>query len=46
MYNNQLIERKDYNYPPFVRLIRITLKDKSYEGVDQNFKAWAVFTSK
>ena len=34
MYNNQLIERKDYNYPPFVRLIRITLKDKSYEKLN------------
>lgn len=36
MYNNQLIERKDYNYPPFVRLIRITLKDKSYEKLNSS----------
>ena len=36
MYTNQLIERKDYNYPPFVRLIRITLKDKSYEKLNSS----------
>ncbi|MDA7741074.1 primosomal protein N' [Flavobacteriaceae bacterium] len=36
MYNNQLTERKDYNYPPFVRLIRITLKDKSYEKLNSS----------
>ena len=36
MYDNQLTERKDYNYPPFVRLIRITLKDKSYEKLNSS----------
>lgn len=36
MYQNQLLERKDYNYPPFVRLIRITIKDKSYEKLNSS----------
>ena len=36
MYQNQLLERKDYNYPPFVRLIRITIKDKSYEKLNNS----------
>ena len=36
MYENQLLERKDYNYPPFVRLIRITIKDKSYEKLNSS----------
>ena len=36
MYQNQLLERRDYNYPPFVRLIRITVKDKSYEKLNSS----------
>lgn len=28
MYEKELIERQDYNYPPFHRLIKITLKHK------------------
>ena len=36
MYENQLEERKDYNYPPYVRLIRITIKDKSYEKLNSS----------
>ncbi len=36
MYENQLIERKDFKYPPFTRLIRITLKDKSYEKINDS----------
>ena len=33
---NQIEERKDYNYPPYVRLIRITIKDKSYEKLNSS----------
>ena len=28
-------ERREYQYPPFYRLIRITLKSKDYNQVDQ-----------
>ena len=36
MYENQLAERKDYSYPPYVRLIKITIKDKSYEKLNSS----------
>tara|TARA_B100000902_G_C27304247_1_gene914500 strand:- start:2411 stop:2980 length:570 start_codon:yes stop_codon:yes gene_type:complete len=36
MYQKQLIERKDYKYPPFVRLIRIIMKDKSFEKLNSS----------
>ena len=31
MYNEQLYERQIYKYPPYFRLIRITLKHRDYE---------------
>ena len=36
MYTKQLIERKDYKYPPYVRLIRITMKDKSFDKLNSS----------
>ena len=36
MYAKQLIERKDYKYPPFVRLIRITMKDISFDKLNSS----------
>ena len=36
MYAKQLIERKDYKYPPFVRLIRITVKDISFDKLNSS----------
>ena len=36
MFENQLAERKDYSYPPYARLIRITIKDKSYEKLNSS----------
>ena len=36
MYAKQLIEREDYKYPPFVRLIRITMKDKSFDKLNSS----------
>lgn len=33
MYKNQLEERKVYKYPPYYRLIKITLKNKRYETI-------------
>jgi primosomal protein N' (replication factor Y) len=35
LFNSQLRERREYQYPPFYRLIRITLKSKDYNQVDQ-----------
>ena len=35
LFSTQLRERKEYQYPPFFRLIRITLKSKDYHQVDQ-----------
>ena len=35
LFSTQLRERKEYQYPPFFRLIRITLKSKDYYQVDQ-----------
>lgn len=34
MYKEQLEERWQYHYPPFYRLIKITLKHKDYQKVD------------
>ena len=31
-----MIERKDYKYPPFVRLIKITMKDKSIDKLNSS----------
>ena len=36
MYDKQMIERKDYKYPPFVRLIKITMKDKSIDKLNSS----------
>ena len=36
MYDKQMIERKDYKYPPFVRLIKITMKDKSFDKLNSS----------
>ena len=36
MYAKQLSERKDYKYPPFVRLIRITVKDISFDKLNSS----------
>ena len=35
LYAKQLIERKKFQYPPFYRLIKITLKARDYHKVDQ-----------
>jgi primosomal protein N' (replication factor Y) len=35
LFNSQLLERREYQYPPFYRLIRVTLKSKDYNQVDQ-----------
>ncbi len=34
MYKTELKERKQYNYPPYYRLIKITLKHKDFMRVD------------
>ena len=35
MYREQLEERRNYKYPPFFRLIRITLKGRDYSRVNE-----------
>jgi primosomal protein N' (replication factor Y) len=30
MYESQILERRNYHYPPFYRLIKFTLKHKDY----------------
>lgn len=35
MYNQQIAERKDFKYPPFYRLIRITLKHRDLPELDR-----------
>ena len=38
MFREQLEERRQFAYPPFVRLIRITLKDRDYNKVEEASK--------
>jgi primosomal protein N' (replication factor Y) len=35
MYNEQLFERKLYHYPPYYKLIKITLKQKDFEKLKE-----------
>lgn len=35
LYAQQISERKNFDYPPFYRLIRISLKARDYQKVDQ-----------
>ena len=35
LYNQQIKERKTFDYPPFYRLIRISLKARDYQKVDR-----------
>ena len=35
LYEQQIKERKSFDYPPFYRLIRISLKARDYQRVDQ-----------
>jgi primosomal protein N' (replication factor Y) (superfamily II helicase) len=41
MYTNQLIDRKNFNYPPFYRLIEITLIHKDVNMVNASSKCLA-----
>jgi len=34
MYDSQILERRNYNYPPFYRLIKFTLKHKDYRELN------------
>ncbi len=35
MYEEQIYEREQYNYPPELRIIKITLKDKDYSKLNE-----------
>ncbi|MDZ7847144.1 MAG: helicase-related protein [Owenweeksia sp.] len=41
MYEDQRYERKNYKYPPFFRLIRLTLKHKDHARVSSASMPWA-----
>ncbi len=41
MFNSQIIERKKFKYPPFYRLIKITLKHKDYKILNNAAKEFA-----
>lgn len=34
MYKEQLYERKNFNYPPYVRLIKLTVKDRDHHKLE------------
>lgn len=38
MYNSQMEERKTFNYPPFCRIIKITLKHRNREELNRQAK--------
>lgn len=38
MFKEQLDERHQFQYPPFVRLVKITLKDRDFNKVDEGAK--------
>lgn len=42
MVKNELVERKTYNYPPFTRLIEITIKHKDVNVMNQASETLAV----
>jgi primosomal protein N' (replication factor Y) len=46
MYSSQLAERENFRYPPFYRLIRLTLKHKSKDIVHQAAKELAEYLTK
>ena len=35
MYANEIEQRKDFGYPPFVKLVQITLRDRNYQKMRQ-----------
>ena len=41
MYNQQIAERRDFKYPPFYRMIRITLKHRNLSELDRITQACA-----
>jgi primosomal protein N' (replication factor Y) len=42
MYESQLLERRNFKYPPFVRLISITLKHKNSDLLNKAAKEFAI----
>lgn len=36
MYEEQLQERRDFKYPPFYRLVRITLRHRDYQKIEES----------
>lgn len=41
MYDSQILERRNYKYPPFYRLIRFTLKHKDYRELNEAMQSFS-----
>ena len=41
MYDSQILERKNFKYPPYYRLIRFTLKHKDYKTLNETAAQYA-----
>ncbi len=41
MYDSQILERRNYKYPPFYRLVRFTLKHKDYRVLNEAMQDFA-----
>ena len=41
LFEQQLKERKQFEYPPFCRLIRVTLKNKNFQSLNQSTEWYA-----
>ncbi len=46
MYENQLVERKNYQYPPYYKLIKLSIKDKNEEKAHQASRELYLLLSK
>jgi len=42
-FNRELLERKDFKYPPFIRLIKITLKHKKPQNLNDGTKLFSQY---
>ena len=42
MYDSQILERKNFKYPPFYRLIKLTLKHKDADLINEASKLLAI----
>jgi primosomal protein N' (replication factor Y) (superfamily II helicase) len=46
MYESQIVERKNFHYPPFIRLIQLTLQHRESENLNQGAASLAAMLRK